>query len=146
MRRKEELLETYDIKSWQSIHVTHLSYIRNIFIILSITLIGFIVSLIFSESLDSNDISLLLKYNAMAFIIPLGIGIFIAIKESENYRLKYKASRLIRRYKKPEKDEKFKQIEKDCTRLEKQNKILFKIQLWSFFCAIISLIIILFVK
>ena len=126
MRNKEELSETYDIKSWQSIHVSQLSYVRNLFIILSITLIGFIVSLLFSENTEiSDNIKTLMRYNAATFLIPLGIGIWIVINESKNFRLKYRASRLVKRYEDLKKNKDFNRTEKKCTRIENCNKILF---------------------
>ncbi|GAI62100.1 unnamed protein product [marine sediment metagenome] len=83
---------------------------------------GFIVGLLFSNNIISHNSDTLLRIAAIAFLIPITIGVWIAINESKNFRLKYKTSRLVKRYDDPEKNENFKKIEIDCTCLEKLNR------------------------
>ncbi|HEX9600184.1 MAG TPA: hypothetical protein VF985_01715, partial [Mariniflexile sp.] len=71
MRTKDELLESYDIKSWQGLHVKQLSYIRNLFIIISTALTGFIVSLIFSNEQLSTVVNVLLKVSGIGYLVPI---------------------------------------------------------------------------
>lgn len=90
MRTKEELLESYDIKSWQALHVKQLSYVRNLFLILSTALTGFVVSLVFSSHEEICIVVYLLKTSGILFLIPISLGIWMSINESKNYRLNIK--------------------------------------------------------
>ncbi|RKF03978.1 hypothetical protein C8N26_1610 [Tenacibaculum lutimaris] len=146
MRKKDELIESYDIKSWQSLHVKQLSYVRNLFIFISTALTGFISSLIFSDKQLSFFVNILLKISAIGYIIPISIGIWIAINESKNYRLKYKISRIVKRFEQPSENPEFKKIEAECTCLENMNKFLFKSQLLTFLGAFLVLLIALSLK
>ena len=141
MQKKEEVLETYDIKSWQAIHVQQLGYIRNLIIILSTALTGFIVSLLFSNEKLAPCVEVLLKISGSGYLIPLSLGILLAIKESKNYRLKYKAARILKRYEGDIENKEFMKLEKECTALEGLNKRLFKGQLVTFLGAFFILIV-----
>ena len=146
MRTKEELKESYDIKSWQSLHVKQLSYVRNLFIIISTALTGFTVSLIFSNQQLSQIVNILLKISGIGYLVPISLGIWIAINESTNYRLKYKISRIVKRSEQPTENPEFSHLETESTYLENTNRTLFKGQLLTFLLAFIVLIVALFMK
>lgn len=132
MRSKEELLNTYDIKSWQSLHIKQLTIVRNLFIILSTATTGFIASLLFPVNQLTYVEEVLLKISGVGFIIPIAIGIWTSINESKNYRLKYEVARLLHRVQDPVNNDDFKIKENDCTQIENLNRVLFSVQLWSF--------------
>ncbi|WP_456457946.1 hypothetical protein [Reichenbachiella sp.] len=146
MRTKEELLESYDIKSWQSLHVKQLSYVRNLFLILSTALTGFVVSLVFSSQEEISIVVYLLKTSGILFLIPISLGLWISINESKNYRLKYKISRTVRRDSKPLDNREYRELEDQCSSLEELNRILFKGQLVVFLLAFICLLVALLLK
>jgi len=146
MRKKDELLESYDIKSWQALHVKQLSYVRNLFIFISTALTGFIVSLIFSNEQLSLVVNVLLKVSGIGYIIPISLGIWIAINESKNYRLKYKIARIVMRSEQPTDNPEFQQLETECTCLENTNRTLFKSQLLTFLATFVILLVALFLK
>lgn len=141
IRKKEELLESYDIKSWQSLHVKQLSYVRNLIIILSTALTSFLVSIMLSDVGMTKTVKILLKIAGISYLIPITIGIYLAINVSKNFRLKYEISRIVRRLEAPSENSEFKKKESECTRIEKNNQTLFKVQLLSFLLAFTILLV-----
>jgi hypothetical protein len=141
MKNTDQLKETYDIRAWQAIHVSQLSYVRNLFIILSTAIIGFITSLLLGDDAENLNCFtiILMKFSCIIFLISTALGIILSINESKNYRLKYTASRIL---KKDVIDEDgFKKNEDKCSRLEKTNNCLFHTQLYFFLGAFVILVI-----
>src|SRR5690606_33912206 len=93
--------EIYDVKTWQQLHVTQLTYLRNLFIGLATALIA----LVFSDLRDFTYPTL--KYTmTVSLTASLICGIGLAARESENFRLKYKIARNILRGRDTSSDEK----------------------------------------
>lgn len=129
MRNEDFLKEIYDIKTWQGLHVNQLAYTRNLFIILSTALQGFI----YSQHVNSNP----LFWSSLLLALSTGIGILIAVLESENYRKKYRLSRMVKKQMDDKGD--FGRIEGQCTNIENANRILFFAQAAMFLAGAIVL-------
>jgi len=104
---------SYNLDSWQKIHVTQLAYTRNLYLVMSFAAIGYSVKMI-----DNNIIlSTFLFLAVISHALSSYFGIKVASNESENYRLKYKIARQITKTGSYEEKD-----EEKCTDLEQKNK------------------------
>ncbi len=122
----------YNIDNWLGMHVQQLSYLRNLIIVLTLGALGYTVSL-FDSSINNCYKPWFVLFSVV-YLLLLGIGFWISYNESENYRKKNEISRKLVRN--PNFD--FKEIEKECTRLEKRNSCLIKIHIVMFMIVIVG--------
>ncbi len=138
MRDKEYYKKIYDLKQWQNIHVNQLSYTRNLFIVLSTSVLAFLISIILDKKF-SEVLTCWVKASVIILLFSTFCGIVIAISESENYRKKYKIGRILESF-----ENQFQKLPDDikreqqcCSKLENVNRILFYFQLGLFSIAIV---------
>ena len=121
-KNKEGIKEIYDVKTWLQIHISQLTYVRNLIIIISTAEIGFLVNILMNKCLT--DIEINFGLISLTFgVTSIIFGFYIAYHESENFRLKGRISRQII------KGGEYMEDEDKCTKLERGNKIFFKGQL-----------------
>lgn len=115
------LREIYDVKTWLNIHVSQLSYTRNLLIVLASAEIGFVLG-----KTESNGNELIYKVIMIFSAISVGVGLLLALNEESNFRKKRQISRLLARNKSFEAVKaEYLIIENECTKLEERNKYLF---------------------
>jgi hypothetical protein len=135
-RDKKYYQRLYDITSWQAIHVKHLSYTRNLVLVLSTASLGFTVTLLSDKKLVECTQILWTKTSGWLLFGSIITAILISILESKNYRLKYKIGRMI------EYSQDFESLPTEidrqqqcCTILERVNTALLFVELFMFLTA-----------
>ena len=140
-REKKYWQRVYDVTTWLNIHITHLSYVRNTILALSVATLGFAIAQwqkITAASFCWIHCCLL------GAIILLGVsiflGLFIGLQQSKVYRLYRKISRIIEQSGEREDDvlddNIFKAQRDECDEIEERNKYLFLFQVWVYFIGV----------
>lgn len=123
----------YDVTTWLNIHITQLAYFRNLLIIMSFAEIGYVVNYFDKTQNHISNEAWWLFISMVINIISIGIGLLLAWRAQENFRLKRKISRIL--VKNDDilnaKDE-YKIVEKECEKLESGNRIYIKLQVLTF--------------
>jgi hypothetical protein len=136
--KKKHLQSVYGVSNWLSIHISHLSYVRNLILTFGVASIGFALSKYPDIIVGANKV---VKYcivsSIIFFAISVAIGVLIAILQDKIYRLYRHISRIIEcTDEDPDQNIDpliFKNINILCTKLENYNKWLFTFQ-GVFFC------------
>lgn len=137
--KKEYYQKAYDLKTWLNIHISQLSYTRNLILVLSIAALGFAINY-HEANIRGIPIKNQLKISVLFLVLSIVFGLIIAFLESENYRLKRKISRIIEQNEDFEDtNSKFIRLQNKCTTIEQINRFLFYSQLISFGTGIIIL-------
>lgn len=142
----------YNVETWLGLHTTQLSYTRNLILTFALVSLGYTLSR-FQEINDTWQSWIQLTLITIAtifFLISIVFGLFIAIDESENYRLYRKISRKIEQTNTKPEDEFDDSILDDernqSERIETKNKSRFRRQVWFLFFGIGILSVVLFLR
>ena len=139
--KKECYQKAYNLDAWRSIHITQLAYIRNLILVLSIGALGYVINQYGNNTGQTGIKFLLLLISELVLLISIAIGLFIAMAEAENYRLYRTISRIIEQsdIKSDQSfdDSVFKNERKQCDRIEANNKVRARWQVWLFFLGIV---------
>ena len=141
---KEYYEKIYDSNTWLDIHVKHLSYIRNLLLVLAAASLGYTLNILRATSYEMCCcLIFIIKLSCFLFLLSITVGVIIALLESKNYRLKWKISRLIQQKKDfSENDTDFISLQQKCSYLESTNTNLLYIQSAFFLISIILMTLI----
>lgn len=143
LHEKEYWQSVYDVKSWLSIHTTHLSYTRNLILTLAIASLGFTFGQYQNpvfHTMSSGRLGMITA--SFLFVSAIVIGLIIAINQEKIYRIYSQISRVIEIANEKQIDDKyFSKPSNQIRIMEKRNRNLFNRQVFIFLVGIFVLTI-----
>lgn len=144
--KKKYWQNVYDVSNWLNIHISHLSYVRNLILTFGVASIGFALSQYPAIIIHANSaVKYCIISSIIFFAVSISLGVFIAIIQDKVYRLYREISRIIEKTnEEPEQHIEpsiFESNSKACTKLESYNKWLFIFQGFLFCMGLMNLAI-----